>query len=900
MDKENIMLGGDIMGIAKWRKIDFHTHTPESRCFKNRENVTPEEWIVAVKNSGLDAVVVTDHNSVGWIDKLRKTLKDDDNLFLFPGVELCVGTSFTHILIIFDPKMKTEDIEGFMVQCGILKSDWGDTTQCVEEKVLADLIIKYRERILVIPAHFNEEKGICRTLKQNGIKEFFQKINFDAIEVRNKNDIDEVNNKIRNKAIPKLAVITGSDNPDSEKRGHDLINFGKAYTWIKISEFSLEALRQVFLDFETRSYCMLSSTNQSNDLNNIQHNYISGIKIKNLKHIDDLNFRLSPNLNCIIGGRGSGKSTIIEMIRLGLKQYDSKNLNTIINNTYKDETCIDLFYNFGSENRYCIHINGKKNNKQWNVEDENGITEDYPKFPISIYSQKELYNLVEDEKNPEHNENSPLIRIIDDNINYEKMQVNDKVATTRKEIITLAEALNVISNQMKEIPMLRSDIELNKGKLAKLKDTGIIEKRNELLMIRNSYNTVNEILKDNFNLLDDIENLCRNKIESVINRCKEERLAEKNYEKNYNNVIYNIIEMNQNLFKNIIESKDILEKQKNIIETSELKIDMDKNQNDFNKILETIENINIDDYKKIENDISEQEMRLRKLKQLELEANSYKEKIREKIKLYIEAYEELSDLRQNVIEDINQSATNIKLKINPLSNSDKWLYNMRNELGKFNVFDLDFEKIKRKVFKSNVVKKDELLNWLEFLLLSESGDIKEVIGNNIDHRFEKLFIDKKKDNTLHTLINFIPEDKVEIKILNKGNKISINEGSPGQKSAAILAFILNQGKNPLIIDQPEDDLDNSLIINLIVESIRNIKNSRQIIIVTHNPNIPVLGDAEGIIMLDRNDKGKVTLKNGKKAGCIEEKTIKEGICEIMEGGIDSFKLRENKYKYLQK
>ena len=103
----------------------------------------------------------------------------------------------------------------------------------------------------------------------------------------------------------------------------------------------------------------------------------------------------------------------------------------------------------------------------------------------------------------------------------------------------------------------------------------------------------------------------------------------------------------------------------------------------------------------------------------------------------------------------------------------------------------------------------------------------------------------------------------------------------------------------MIIDKPEDDLDNSLIINLIVDNIRKQKLNRQIIIVTHNPNIPVLGDAEGIIMLDRNQKGEVSLKFNKATGCIEEKRIKEGICEIMEGGIEAFEKRENKYKALK-
>ena len=172
-----------------------------------------------------------------------------------------------------------------------------------------------------------------------------------------------------------------------------------------------------------------------------------------------------------------------------------------------------------------------------------------------------------------------------------------------------------------------------------------------------------------------------------------------------------------------------------------------------------------------------------------------------------------------------------------------------------------------------------------------------MLGPLADMRFAKLWKDKYNNDTLSSMVKVFPEDKLQIKIIDENGSIDINEGSPGQKSAAILAFILNSGENPLIIDQPEDDLDNSLIYSLVVKSIRKMKNKRQIIIVTHNPNIPVLGDAEGIIVLERNNEGKVTFRKDKKTGCIEEKLIREGICEIMEGGEDAFRKREQKYQY---
>ena len=200
-------------------------------------------------------------------------------------------------------------------------------------------------------------------------------------------------------------------------------------------------------------------------------------------------------------------------------------------------------------------------------------------------------------------------------------------------------------------------------------------------------------------------------------------------------------------------------------------------------------------------------------------------------------------------------------------------------------------------FRPNKSTENAIRKYKEFLSFSAIEVRNDEDVREYSNKLKNKAINKYKNDTLSSIVKVLPEDKLQIKIIDENGEIDINEGSPGQKSAAILAFILNSGENPLIIDQPEDDLDNSLIYSLVVKSIRKMKSKRQIIIVTHNPNIPVLGDAEGIIVLERNNQGKVTFRKNKKAGCIEEKLIREGICEIMEGGEDAFRKREQKYQY---
>ena len=143
------------------------------------------------------------------------------------------------------------------------------------------------------------------------------------------------------------------------------------------------------------------------------------------------------------------------------------------------------------------------------------------------------------------------------------------------------------------------------------------------------------------------------------------------------------------------------------------------------------------------------------------------------------------------------------------------------------------------------------------------------------------------------LETLIPDDNIDVKYKPNGSSHfkSIVSASAGQKTTAVLTFILSQGKLPLLLDQPEDDLDNRLVCDLIVEKIKKIKNHRQIIVITHNANIPVIGDAEYIVSMDSSSR-YLKVHSG---GMLENKDVKTEICEIMEGGEDAFKLRAERY-----
>jgi len=177
--------------------------------------------------------------------------------------------------------------------------------------------------------------------------------------------------------------------------------------------------------------------------------------------------------------------------------------------------------------------------------------------------------------------------------------------------------------------------------------------------------------------------------------------------------------------------------------------------------------------------------------------------------------------------------------------------------------------------------------------------IKEIAKGNTsnqdikDRRFVS-FLGNLPPETLDRMDCWHPEDSLDVRYSTKpgGEFRPVQQGSPGQKTAALLAFLLSYGDEPLILDQPEDDLDNQLIYDLIVTQLRTIKQDRQVIVVTHNANIVVNGDSELVLTLDvgNGETQKVS------EGSLQENRVREEICNVMEGGTEAFDLRYRRIK----
>jgi hypothetical protein len=127
------------------------------------------------------------------------------------------------------------------------------------------------------------------------------------------------------------------------------------------------------------------------------------------------------------------------------------------------------------------------------------------------------------------------------------------------------------------------------------------------------------------------------------------------------------------------------------------------------------------------------------------------------------------------------------------------------------------------------------------------------------------------------------------------NERPVDELSPGQRSSAMLPLVALSETVPLIIDQPEDNLDNRMVGRTLTKILADLKENRQIIVATHNPNIVVGGDAEQVVVLDASEARRAAVIH---SGCIDDSEIIDSVLSIMEGGKEAFQARERRYQEL--
>ena len=290
------------------------------------------------------------------------------------------------------------------------------------------------------------------------------------------------------------------------------------------------------------------------------------------------------------------------------------------------------------------------------------------------------------------------------------------------------------------------------------------------------------------------------------------------------------------------------------------------------------------------------ESRLKEMASKKTQLESLREDSNECLDRLLEIRRELTRRREEFLQQVLQGNAYVRIEVDPYGARDRAEAEFRRLIQRESGgFEKDIRSVEGKGLldvlyagensRENLEKR--LRELKEKVLCIASGRLDGIdLG---DRRFAD-HLSKLSPEVFDRLEVWFPEDslKVEYGITSDGARFrSIQEGSPGQKTAALLAFLLSYGEEPLILDQPEDDLDNHLIYDLIVAQLREVKRHRQVVVVTHNANIVVNGDAELVVALKTVGGGA----QKEREGCLQEREVRDTICTIMEGGTKAFKDR---------
>jgi len=420
---------------ARWWSVDFHTHTPASEDYgKGPQQAelrghTPREWLLDFMHAGIDCVAVTDHNTGAWIDRLKGTYAELERerpegfrpLHLFPGAEITANGG-VHVLAILGPEKGTCDIDTLLGAVGIQGAARG-SLEAVTEQSFVEVAGRIRAAGgLVIPAHVDGESGLFRRVQGATLKQVLACKDVLAAE-------------LFDSGFEKPAVCAQGNAAWSEVLGSDCHHPsgddgqqypGSHFTWIKMGHPSIEGLRLALLDGTPLS--ILRSDRFGGDPNEHARLVIEDIEIREARYAGrgpvPLRVRFSPWMSALIGGRGTGKSTVIEMLRLGLRRdkelppdlqgefdrFASVPVSRRDRGALTDSTRVAVLLQKDGA-RFRVHwrqdgggpvIEEQNQDGEW-VRSPGEVRD---RFPLQIFSQKQVFALADDP--------GALLRMIDD------------------------------------------------------------------------------------------------------------------------------------------------------------------------------------------------------------------------------------------------------------------------------------------------------------------------------------------------------------------------------------------------------------------------------------------------------------------------------------------------------
>ena len=893
---------------SRWWRFDLHTHSPASYDFKPDAARTAKDWsawVATAKSAGLQAVALTDHNTPEGISYIQGPAQTA-GLVVFPGVEVTVGG--IHLLCMFDPKATRDDVVSLLAKLGVDPPNFGLPTTSATKGIVEAIDIAIGAGAVVVAAHVNGPRGLVMLEGGDRLKAL-QSPGLAAAELcavpSNPDDptqwADPTSPQVQawlegtNTAGRRLVSVWSSDS-------HGAAQVGRQFTWLKMTRPDLEGLRLALLDGDGS----VKPKDTIDDPNVHADHVVESIRITKAKYMgrpDALTLRFNPWLNAIIGGRGTGKSTVVDLIRktLGREDQLSGGSETSLRAAFDKrmrvpsartdeglltaETGVEIVYRKDGE-RFLVSWNETGGSRIARLEgdtrtEEQGAVRE--RFPIRIYSQKQLFDLAR--------EPNALFNVIDDSDDVRGVEL----ARLRREAETKYLSLRA------EARALRAQAAELSARTAALAD---VRRKLEVLQTGESAKTLGEYRLSRSR--DAKWTLAQTGVTEGIAAVEKaaEGLALVDLEKETDEIgdhadilarAYAELNAVTRGFKEAIAAavgvaRDQLSAVKNGADASTWAAVVAASDEAYKLVTEQLGAAGItnpDEYGSLLQRAADLETEITKLEKSSSAADEHDVAATEELVRYREARGELTTRRASFAA--KTSGDLIRVEIVGSAIRDRLEDFVRDALGVLR-FDEDYRALQ------DAVAPGVGQAWTYDKLDALVGQLRDVISDpqkpwpTKDRRFETA-LRKVQPERVDRLALYLPEDSVEVSFRDPRDKSEswkkLAQGSPGQQTAALLAFVLGYGGEPIVLDQPEDDLDNTLIYELLVRRLRETKPTRQVIVVTHNPNIVVHGDAELVVSLEaRSGRSQVAFEGG-----LQEQKARDEICRVMEGGRDAFETR---------